>query len=107
MSGTTDRFAEGLYPVFLEGPLQLRNQRAFDTNLGIAPMELILRVAGPFAREPSRAGKADLAVDNEDTPVRPPIRPIDPPRKGRMIIGEFAPSRLHHLNVGVIEAPSR
>src|SRR3954470_6914921 len=105
MSGATDRFAEGLYPMFLEGPLQLRNQRAFDANLRIPPMELVLRVAGPFARESSRAGKADLAVDNEDTPVRPSVCPIDPPRKGRMIIGELAPSLLHHFDVGVIEAP--
>lgn len=38
--------------------------------------------------------------------MRSPVRPIDPPRKSRVVIGELASRLRHHLNVGVVEAPA-
>ena len=71
--------------MLFERSLQPGDQRTFHPDLDIAPMLGILGVAGPFLGETDAAGKSDLAVQNQYSPVGPPIGPVKPPGAGWMI----------------------
>src|ERR1043166_1218270 len=70
-------------------------------------MVLILGMAGPFLRESGRAGERDSPVNDKNAPMRSAIGAVHSPRGGRVIVGEFAPRLLHHLDVRIVETPTR
>src|SRR2546430_1338956 len=104
--GTAKGFAVGLDPMFLEGVLYFARERPFDTHLNIVPMFRVLCVPGPLFREPDRAGEGDLAIDDENAPVRAAVTAIDPPGEQWMVIGKFAAGLLEHPDIGIVELRS-
>ena len=63
-------FATGFHPVVHEVGLELRHDRAFDPEVGVAPMIGGIRVAQPHVRDADAADEADLAIDDEQLAVR-------------------------------------
>ena len=92
--------------MLLESRLQRRYQRTFDLQLCIAPVVFVLRMARPFFGETNSPGETKLAVNHQDSAMRPPIGPIDSPGMGRMIIGEFATGRPHLPDIGIVQPPA-
>ena len=62
-----DELAGGFKPVLREAGLQRPHRRPFDPNLQVAPVLVVLRVAGPVIGDAGAAGEADAAVDRSAT----------------------------------------
>src|ERR1043165_3840850 len=90
----------------LEGRLKLRDDRAFQSRVDVAPMILVLGVPAPFVREGGASSDTNLAIDDQHAAVGPAVRAIQPPRLDGMVIGELATRVGHLTNVAVIETPT-
>ncbi len=67
---------------------------------------LVLPIPAPLVREGCAAREPHFAVDHEDATMRAPIRPVHPPRRDRVVIGELAAGVRHHPHIGIIERPA-
>src|ERR1700704_6085960 len=93
--------------MFFEGALELSHERPFDPDLRIPPMIFVLGMSSPFFGKAGRARDRDLAVHDEDAPMRPAICAVDPQGKRGMIISKLAAGFLHHPHIRIVEAPTR
>ena len=107
LAGTSERLAVGLDPVRLKGRLHRGDDRTFETHVRVSPVLRVLGVSGPEIAKGRSSGERHLSIHHQDAPVRPPIRAIHPPRKSRMVVGEFATRFLHHPHIGIVEIPTR
>ena len=89
--------------MFLEGGLQLADDWTFQPGMNLAPVIGRVSVAQPLVREADSTGKADPAIDYQDTAVRAPIHTINPPGGDRMIIGERTARFLESLDICIIQ----
>ena len=64
-----------LDPVVVERRLELRHDRSFDPEVGLAPVVGILAVALPVVGDADPAGEGDLPVDDEQLAVRAVVQP--------------------------------
>ena len=67
---SADELGRALEPVLREAGLQRTDRRTLDPDLQIAPVLVVLRVAGPVIGDPGAAGEADAAVDDERLAMR-------------------------------------
>ena len=77
-----DELAGALEPVLREAGLQRPHRRPLDPDLQIAPVLVVLRVAGPVIGNAGAAGEADAAVDDQRLAMRavvdaPQVIPAD------------------------------
>ncbi len=66
-----------LYPVIKKYSLYLRDHRAPDLKVGVAPMFRILRAPGPFRRDADAAGKRDTSVGDQNLSVGSIVEPAE------------------------------
>src|SRR4051812_21676807 len=90
----------------LKRGLQICDDWPFEPQMSVAPMMFVLRVAAPFILKRCAASEADSPVDDEHAAVRTAIRPINPPRCDRMIVGELTAGVRHHPDIRVVERPA-
>jgi hypothetical protein len=64
-----ERCPSEFLPVFGKDFLQLSDDRAADFILRVAPVFVVLRVAGPVVCPACAAAKSGMAIDDEDAPV--------------------------------------
>ncbi len=84
-----------LDPVVHEDGLHLRDGRAFDAEVGVAPVVGVLRVAGPFGRDADAAGETDRAVDDQELAVRAVVEPAEPGPARLVVALDLDAGRLH------------
>ena len=84
-AGPMQHLAAHLHPVVEERRLHLRDHRALDAEVRVAPVVRILRVARPLVGDAHAAGEPDAAVDHQELAVRAVVEPREVVPVGRMV----------------------
>jgi hypothetical protein len=71
--------------------------------MNLTPVIGRISVAQPLVRKTDSAGKADTAIDYQDSAVRAPIHTVNAPRGDRMIIGERTPGLFESLDIRLVQ----
>ena len=72
--------------------------------MNLTPVIGRISVAQPLVRKTDSSGKADTAIDYQDSAVRAPIHTVNSPRGDRMIIGERTPGLLESLEICLVQS---
>jgi hypothetical protein len=71
--------------------------------MNLTPVSGRISVAQPLVRKTDPAGKADTAIDYQDSAVRAPIHTVNAPRGDRMIKGECTPGLFESLDIRLVQ----
>jgi hypothetical protein len=107
LAGAADCFSNLLESMVLEGGLQLADNWTFQPSMNLAPVIGCVSVAQPLVRKADPSGKANTAIDHQDTAVRASIYMINPPGGDRMVISESTTGFFESLDVCVIQFQAR